>query len=113
MLELCQPAVGTWSATGLGDDALEQPLSVDTAAARPYLSGFATIPLEIAMPKIRTHKASAKRIRKRGSGSLKRRNAYATHILGKRSTKRKRGFRKNEPISPADQNLVRRALNLK
>ena len=65
------------------------------------------------MPKIRTHKASAKRIKKRRSGSLKRRNAYATHILGKKSTKRKRGFRKNEPVAPADQHLVKRALNLK
>jgi len=65
------------------------------------------------MPKIRTHKASAKRIKKRGSGGLKRRNAYATHIMGKKSTKRKRGFRRNEPVSPADQHLVRRALNLK
>ncbi len=65
------------------------------------------------MPKIRTHKASAKRIKKRGSGSLKRRNAYSTHILGKKSTKRKRGSRRNEPVAPADQHLVRRALNLK
>ena len=65
------------------------------------------------MPKIRTHKGTAKRIKKRGSGSLKRRNAYATHILGKKSTKRKRGFRRNEPVAPSDQHLVRRSLNLK
>ena len=65
------------------------------------------------MPKIKTHKASAKRFKRRGSGSLKRRNAYATHLLGGRSTKRKRAFRKNSTISSADMNNVRRALNLK
>ena len=65
------------------------------------------------MPKIKTHNASAKRFKRRGSGSLKRRNAYATHLLGGRSTKRKRAFRKNSTISSADMNNVRRALNLK
>ena len=65
------------------------------------------------MPKIRTHKASAKRFKQRGSGSLKRRNAYATHILTKKTTKRKRGFRRNEPMAPADAPQVRRALGLK
>ena len=65
------------------------------------------------MPKIKTHKASAKRFKRRGSGRLKRRNAYATHLLGVRSTKPKRAFRKNSDISSADMNNVRRALNLK
>ena len=65
------------------------------------------------MPKIKTHKSSAKRIKKRGSGSLKRRNAYATHLLGGRSIKRKRALRKNSPVSSADMSNVRRALNLK
>ena len=65
------------------------------------------------MPKIRTHKASAKRFKKRGSGSLKRRNAFATHILTKKSTKRKRGFRRNEPIASSDMFRVQRALGLK
>lgn len=65
------------------------------------------------MPKIKTHKSSAKRIKQRGSGRLKRRNAYATHLLSGRSTKRKRAFRKNSSISSADSANVRRALNLK
>ena len=64
------------------------------------------------MPKIRTHKSSAKRFKKRGSGSLKRRNALATHILGKKTTKRKRAFRRNEPIAPSDMPNVKRALSL-
>ena len=65
------------------------------------------------MPKIKTHRSSAKRFKKRGSGSLKRRSAYATHLLGHRSTKRKRNFRRNRPVDSANSDLVRRALALK
>ena len=65
------------------------------------------------MPKIRTHKSSAKRFKKRGSGSLKRRNSLATHILGKKTTKRKRAFRRNEPIATSDMPNVKRALGLR
>ena len=64
------------------------------------------------MPKIKTHRATAKRI-KRGGKGLKRRNAYATHLLGERSSKRKRHARKNEAISPADLHRVKRALAMK
>ncbi|MBT4500919.1 MAG: 50S ribosomal protein L35 [Gemmatimonadetes bacterium] len=65
------------------------------------------------MPKIRTHKSSAKRYKKRKSGSLKRRAAYSTHLLGHRSTKRKRGYRANRAIDPANADNVKRALNMK
>ena len=65
------------------------------------------------MPKIKTHEASAKRMKRRNSGSLKRRTAYATHLLGGRSTKRKRGARENEPVSSADMDKARLALGLK
>ena len=65
------------------------------------------------MPKIKTHKSSSKRFKQQGSGTLKRRNASATHILGKKSTKRKRAFRRNERISPANSVNVKRALGLK
>ena len=65
------------------------------------------------MPKIKTHKASAKRMKLRKSGSLKRRNAYATHLLGGRSSKRKRGARRNTLVSSADMDKARLALGLK
>ena len=65
------------------------------------------------MPKIKTHRASAKRFKKRGSGKLKRRNAYSTHLLGHRSTKRKRGSRKTETIDAANMENVKRALGMK
>ena len=65
------------------------------------------------MPKLKTHKSTAKRIKKRSSGNLKRRNAHATHYLIRKTTKRKRAFRLNESISAADSTKVKRALLLK
>ncbi|MBT7453109.1 MAG: 50S ribosomal protein L35 [Gemmatimonadetes bacterium] len=65
------------------------------------------------MPKLKTHKATAKRIKQRGSKSLKRRHAFGDHFLGKRSTKRKRRLRKNEAVSSANMKNVRRSLGLK
>ena len=45
------------------------------------------------MPKIKTNRAAAKRFKKTGTGKLKRNNAYKSHILTKKSTKRKRNLR--------------------
>lgn len=65
------------------------------------------------MPKLKTHKATAKRIKVRGSKTLKRRHAFSDHFLGKRSAKRKRALRKNEPVSSANLVNVKRSLGLK
>ena len=46
------------------------------------------------MPKIKTSRAAAKRFKKTGTGKLKRMKAYKTHILTKKSQKRKRNLRK-------------------
>ena len=46
------------------------------------------------MPKIKTNKSAAKRFKKTGTGKLKRNKAYKSHILTKKSTKRKRNLRK-------------------
>ncbi|MBS5215153.1 MAG: 50S ribosomal protein L35 [Clostridiales bacterium] len=46
------------------------------------------------MPKIKTSRAAAKRFKKTGTGQLKRNKAYKSHILTKKSTKRKRNLRK-------------------
>ena len=45
------------------------------------------------MPKIKTKRAAAKRFTKTGSGNLKRNKAYKSHILTKKTTKRKRNLR--------------------
>ncbi len=46
------------------------------------------------MPKMKTKSAAAKRFSKTGTGKLKRNKAYKSHILTKKSTKRKRNLRK-------------------
>ena len=46
------------------------------------------------MRKLKTNRAAAKRFKKTASGLLKRSKAYKSHILTKKSTKRKRNLRK-------------------
>ena len=46
------------------------------------------------MPKIKTSRAAAKRSKVTGTGKLKRMKAYKSHILTKKSQKRKRNLRK-------------------
>ena len=46
------------------------------------------------MPKMKTSRAAAKRFKVTGTGKLKRNKAYKSHILTKKSTKRKRNLRK-------------------
>ena len=45
------------------------------------------------MPKMKTSKSAAKRVKVTGTGKLKRAKAYKSHILTKKSTKRKRNLR--------------------
>ena len=47
------------------------------------------------MPKLKTSRAAAKRFKKTGTGQLKRMKAYKSHILTKKSQKRKRNLRKS------------------
>ena len=46
------------------------------------------------MPKMKTSKSAAKRFKITGTGKLKRAKAYKSHILTKKSAKRKRNLRK-------------------
>ena len=46
------------------------------------------------MPKIKTCRAASKRFKKTGTGKIKRNKAYKSHILTKKSQKRKRNLRK-------------------
>ena len=54
------------------------------------------------MPKIKTHKGAAKRFCLTGSGKVKRSRAYASHILTKKTTKRKRNLRKSTTLDKRD-----------
>lgn len=47
------------------------------------------------MPKVKTKKAAAKRFKKTATGELKRMKAYKSHILTKKSAKRKRNLRQS------------------
>jgi large subunit ribosomal protein L35 len=62
------------------------------------------------MPKLKTHRGAAKRIRKTASGKLMRRRAYTSHILEKKTRKRKRRLRSVTVVSPADAPVLRRML---
>ncbi|MCL2024235.1 MAG: 50S ribosomal protein L35 [Coriobacteriia bacterium] len=64
------------------------------------------------MPKMKTHKSTAKRVRVTGGGKLMRGKAFKSHILTKKSPKRKRNFRKEGPVSQADTKMVNRKLGL-
>ena len=50
------------------------------------------------MPKIKTCRAAAKRFKKTGTGKLVRNKAYKSHILTKKSQKRKRNLRKSAVV---------------
>jgi large subunit ribosomal protein L35 len=54
------------------------------------------------MPKIKTHRGAAKRFSLTGSGKVKRSRAYASHILTKKTTKRKRHLRKSAILHKSD-----------
>ncbi len=62
------------------------------------------------MPKMKTHKGAAKRFKLTGTGKIKRGNAFKSHILEKKSPKRKRGFRKMAEVHEADSRNILRLL---
>jgi large subunit ribosomal protein L35 len=58
------------------------------------------------MPKIKTNRGAAKRFRKTSSGRMRRNKAYTSHILTKKSTKRKRDLRRATLIAKADERNI-------
>lgn len=62
------------------------------------------------MPKMKTNRAAAKRLKATGTGKLKRWKAYKSHILTKKSTKRKRHLRHSELIHKSDFKRMTRLL---
>lgn len=58
------------------------------------------------MPKMKSHSGTKKRFRLTGTGKLVRGKAYKSHILTKKTTKRKRGFRQETTVSSADRKTV-------
>ena len=58
------------------------------------------------MPKMKSHSGTKKRFRLTGTGKVVRGKAYKSHILTKKTTKRKRGFRQETTVSSADRKTV-------
>lgn len=65
------------------------------------------------MPKMKTHKATAKRFKITGRGRLRRLKARRSHFRRRRSKRVRRSFDKDLPVHRADRKRVRQLLNLK
>ncbi|APG25621.1 MAG: 50S ribosomal protein L35 [Syntrophotalea acetylenica] len=62
------------------------------------------------MPKIKTNRGAAKRFRKTGSGKIRRNKAFTSHILTKKSTKRKRVLRQGTLVAKTDEKNISRLI---
>jgi large subunit ribosomal protein L35 len=64
------------------------------------------------MPKIKTNSSAKKRFSITGTGKITRKNAFKSHILTKKSTKRKRNLTQTSLVSDADMGNVKRMLGI-
>lgn len=62
------------------------------------------------MPKMKTNRGAAKRFKKTGTGKIKRRRAYTSHILTSKDQKRKRRLRTVTLIHKADEKNIRKLI---
>ncbi|HEX5724018.1 MAG TPA: 50S ribosomal protein L35 [Longimicrobiaceae bacterium] len=63
------------------------------------------------MPKMKTHKGAAKRFKLTAKGRVKRGQAMTSHILTKKSQKRKRNLRGTTMLADADEKRIKRLLS--
>jgi large subunit ribosomal protein L35 len=64
------------------------------------------------MPKMKTHKGAKKRTKVSGTGKIMRKKANASHLLSKKSGKRKRSLRGNHALAGGDAKNLKKALNI-
>lgn len=62
------------------------------------------------MPKMKTHRGAAKRFKKTGTGKIVRHHAFTSHILEKKSPKRKRALRKAAVMHKTDAKRIARLI---
>jgi len=62
------------------------------------------------MPKMKTHRGAAKRFKATGTGRVKRGQAFMSHILTKKSPKRKRNLRQAAMVHKADEKRIKRLI---
>ena len=65
------------------------------------------------MPKVKKKSGAKKRFKLTGTGKIKRKHAYKSHILTKKSKKRKRALRKDGSVHKSNLDFVKRLLRLK
>ena len=65
---------------------------------------------DMKRPKLKTKRAAAKRFKKTGTGQLKRMKAYKSHILTKKSQKRKRNLRKATITDATNAKVMKKIL---
>ena len=64
------------------------------------------------MPKVKTHSSAKKRFKVTGTGKIKRKHAFKSHILTKKETKQKRNLTHATLVDPSDMHNVKLMLNL-
>lgn len=62
------------------------------------------------MPKMKTKRGAAKRFRYTGSGKVRRAKANKSHILTKKSQKRKRNLRQSDIVNECDMRSIKRMM---
>jgi large subunit ribosomal protein L35 len=65
------------------------------------------------MPKVKTNSSAKKRFKVTGTGKITHQKSFKRHILTKKSTKRKRGLRKDGIVAKPNLDFVKRLLALK
>ena len=64
----------------------------------------------MAKNKMKSHRGACKRLKITGSGKIKRHKAFKSHILTKKTTKRKQGLRKSTVLTSADHRRMLRSM---
>ena len=62
------------------------------------------------MPKMKTHRGAAKRFGLTGTGKVKRKKAFASHILTKKTSKKKRGLRKSAIMDKTNVKSIKKLI---
>ncbi len=62
------------------------------------------------MPKMKTNRGAAKRFKVTGTGKIKRSKAFSSHILTKKSTKRKRNLRQGDLVDESNAKSIKKIL---
>ncbi|GEM_PF-59594 len=87
--------------------------------ARPKAETHATSPFALSnelikavnMPKMKSNSGAKKRFTTTGTGRIRRKKAFASHILTKKSPKRKRNLRGVTLVDPVDEPRMRKLMN--